>query len=85
MAEILAIQPIARSVERRRQASTALRIFGSFAHRCKRPVGYFRPDDLLHQTAVHVQLHFDHPVPGPITLGAGLHCGFGLFAASGIP
>lgn len=48
----------------------------------KRPVGYVRPDHLLVQTAVHVQLHFDRLVPGPITLGAGRHCGFGLFAAS---
>lgn len=46
----------------------------------RRSVGYIRPNHLLHQTAVHVQLHFDHPVPGPITLGAGRHCGFGLFA-----
>jgi CRISPR-associated protein Csb2 len=47
----------------------------------RRLVGYIRPDHLLVQTAVHVQLHFDHPVPGPITLGAGRHCGFGLMAA----
>lgn len=47
----------------------------------KRLVGYIRPDHLIDRTAVHVQLHFDHPVPGPITLGAGRHCGFGLMAA----
>lgn len=48
--------------------------------RDRRPVGYIRPDHLLHQTAVHMRLHFDRRVPGPITLGAGRHCGFGLFA-----
>lgn len=47
----------------------------------KRLVGYIRPDHLLHQTAVHLQLRFDRPIPGPITIGAGRHCGFGLFAA----
>lgn len=48
----------------------------------RRLVGYIRPDHLLVQTAVHVQLHFDHPVPGPMTLGAGRHCGFGLMTAA---
>ncbi|MGH7192690.1 MAG: type I-G CRISPR-associated protein Csb2, partial [Candidatus Saccharimonadales bacterium] len=48
----------------------------------RRIVGYIRPDHLLVQTAVHLQLHFDHAVPGPITLGAGRHCGFGLMAAA---
>lgn len=47
----------------------------------KRPVGYIRPDHLLEQSAVHLVLKFDYPVPGPIIVGAGRHCGFGLFAA----
>lgn len=47
----------------------------------RRPVGYIRPNHLLDQTAVHLQIRFDHPVPGPITIGAGRHCGFGLMAA----
>lgn len=47
----------------------------------KRPVGYLRPGHLLNQTAVHLKLKFQQPVPGPITIGAGRHCGFGLFAA----
>lgn len=63
----------------------------------KRPVNYIRPDHLLDQTAVHLTLRFgrrevsddpesrwipaDPPVPGPITIGAGRHCGFGLMAA----
>jgi CRISPR-associated protein Csb2 len=49
----------------------------------KRRVGYFRPNHLANQTAVHVELKFVHPVSGPITIGAGRHCGFGLFAAVG--
>jgi CRISPR-associated protein Csb2 len=48
----------------------------------KRLTGYVRPDHLLDLTAVHLRLKFDHPVPGPITLGAGRHCGFGLMAAA---
>lgn len=63
----------------------------------KRPVNYIRPDHLLEQTAVHLTLRFGHrenpedsgslwipadpPVPGPLTIGAGRHCGFGLMAA----
>ncbi|MBW3597502.1 MAG: type I-U CRISPR-associated protein Cas5/Cas6 [Planctomycetes bacterium] len=47
-----------------------------------RPTGYLRPDHLLTQTAVHLMLRFedDLQVPGPIALGAGRHCGFGLLA-----
>jgi len=46
----------------------------------KRPIGYVRPDHLRNQTAVHLKLKFadDVKVPGPLTLGAGRHCGFGL-------
>jgi CRISPR-associated protein Csb2 len=51
--------------------------------------GYIRPDHLLSQTAVHLTLKFHDgtdkkipvKIPGPITLGAGRHCGLGLFAA----
>lgn len=46
-----------------------------------RRIGYIRPDHLLNQTAVHLRLTFENEVPGPITLGAGRHCGFGLMAA----
>ena len=48
----------------------------------KRPVGYVRPNHLLHQSAVHLRLRFDDPVPGPIVIGAGRHCGFGLLACA---
>jgi CRISPR-associated protein Csb2 len=46
----------------------------------KHPAGYLRPGHLLNQTAVHLTIRFENEVPGPITLGAGRHCGFGLFA-----
>jgi CRISPR-associated protein Csb2 len=47
----------------------------------KRQIGYIRPDHLLDRTGVHLKLTFEHEIPGPITIGAGRHCGFGLFAA----
>lgn len=40
------------------------------------------PKRLDGKTAVHVRLAFEHAVPGPIAIGAGRHCGFGLFAAA---
>jgi CRISPR-associated protein Csb2 len=48
----------------------------------KRQIGYIRPSHLLTQTAVHVTLRFSAgiKVPGPVTIGAGRHCGFGIFA-----
>lgn len=49
--------------------------------RDSRHTGYHRPAHLKDLTAVHVRLTFAHPVPGPITLGAGRHCGLGLLAA----
>lgn len=50
--------------------------------RNKRPAGYIRPDHLLTQTAVHLKLCFNGglEVPGPLAIGAGRHCGFGLMA-----
>jgi CRISPR-associated protein Csb2 len=44
----------------------------------KRRINYIRPDHLLNQTGVHLTIRFEHPVPGPITIGAGRHCGFGV-------
>lgn len=48
-----------------------------------RLTGYIRPDHLLSQTAVHLMLRFKDglKVPGPLAIGAGRHCGLGLFAA----
>jgi CRISPR-associated protein Csb2 len=52
--------------------------------RDKRPSGYIRPDHLLSQTAVHLTLRFNDnlKVPGPLAIGAGRHCGFGLMASA---
>ncbi|MCC7087074.1 MAG: type I-U CRISPR-associated protein Cas5/Cas6 [Pirellulales bacterium] len=65
----------------------------------KRRIGYIRPNHLLDQTAVHLVLRFgrredpndpdsrwipaEEPIPGPLTIGAGRHCGFGLMAGVG--
>lgn len=47
--------------------------------RHKKATGYLRPDHLASQTAVHLTLRFLNSEPsGPIALGAGRHCGFGL-------
>lgn len=62
----------------------------------KRRIGYIRPDHLLEQSAVHLVLRFgrrehpddpksrwipaEQPIPGPIAVGAGRHCGFGVMA-----
>jgi len=50
------------------------------------PSRYKRPDYLdtsknRRFPAWHVRVRFREPVPGPITIGAGRHCGLGLFAA----
>lgn len=55
----------------------------------KRPQGFLRPKHLLSQTAVHLTIRFHDgtpsktpvAVPGPLLIGAGRHCGLGLFAA----
>ncbi len=44
------------------------------------PSHYHRPNYLKHLPAWHVRLGFREPVPGPMSLGAGRHCGLGLFA-----
>jgi len=45
------------------------------------PVREFCRPQKLKGSMVHVKLQFQHPIPGPITIGAGRHRGFGLFAA----
>lgn len=42
---------------------------------------YVLPKRLDGKTTVNLRLTFEHEVPGPLTLGAGRHCGFGLMAA----
>lgn len=46
-----------------------------------RTTGYHRPKHLKDLTTVHVRLKFEHPVAGPLAIGAGRHCGFGILAA----
>jgi len=45
------------------------------------PSQYYRPAYLEHFAAWHVRLLFREPVAGPLALGAGRHCGLGLFAS----
>ena len=45
------------------------------------PRRYRRPDYLRDLPAWHVHLRFHEPIPGPLAIGAGRHCGLGLFAA----
>jgi len=49
-----------------------------------KPTGYLRPGYLPTQTAMHMTLTFndDQEVDGPIAIGAGRHCGLGLFATA---
>lgn len=48
--------------------------------RSGRLVGYVRPKHLEGLTAVHVRLTFACEVAGPLSVGAGRHCGLGVFA-----
>jgi CRISPR-associated protein Csb2 len=47
------------------------------------PAGYLRPNHLISNTAVHLTIRFPDGVmvPGPLVIGAGRHCGFGLMAS----
>jgi CRISPR-associated protein Csb2 len=45
------------------------------------PVREFRRPEKLTGTMLHVRLKFQHPIPGPLAIGAGRYRGFGLFAA----
>jgi CRISPR-associated protein Csb2 len=47
-----------------------------------RHIGYFRPKHLEGLTAVHVRITFDNPVAGPLSIGAGRHCGLGVLATA---
>lgn len=41
----------------------------------------YRPrEKLAHYPCWHVRLTFDRPCTGPLAIGAGRHCGFGVFA-----
>jgi CRISPR-associated protein Csb2 len=45
-----------------------------------RRTGCYRPAHLESLTAVHIRLTFQHPVAGPMAIGAGRHCGLGVLA-----
>jgi CRISPR-associated protein Csb2 len=47
------------------------------------PAVYHRPNYLQHLPAWHAGLRFREALPGPLAIGAGRHCGLGLFAALG--
>jgi CRISPR-associated protein Csb2 len=47
----------------------------------KRQAGYYRPEYLKPLTAVHIRISFEHSVAGPLSIGAGRHCGLGVLAA----
>ena len=42
---------------------------------------YRRPDYLKNFPAWHVHIRFKEPIPGPLAIGAGRHCGLGIFAS----
>jgi CRISPR-associated protein Csb2 len=42
--------------------------------------GYHRPKHLKDLTSVHIRIAFEYPVAGPLAIGAGRHCGFGLMS-----
>lgn len=44
------------------------------------PRQYRRPDYLKHLPAWHAWVRFREPIPGPLAIGAGRHCGLGIFA-----
>lgn len=43
---------------------------------------YQRPDYLRNRSIYHARIRWRQPVSGPIAIGAGRHCGLGIFAAS---
>jgi len=46
------------------------------------PSVYYRPQDYLKRCPLwHVYLRFKEEIPGPVAIGAGRHCGLGLFAS----
>lgn len=45
------------------------------------PRWYYRPKYLRHSPGWHAWMRLREPIPGPLALGAGRHCGLGLFAS----
>jgi len=52
-----------------------------FWHGSQHPRYYFAPNHLRSLPRWHVSLRFREPIPGPLAVGAGRHCGLGLFCA----
>ncbi len=44
------------------------------------PKCYHKPDYLRHSPAWYVSIRFREPINGPLAIGAGRHCGLGIFA-----
>ncbi|HUO06749.1 MAG TPA: type I-U CRISPR-associated protein Csb2 [Phycisphaerae bacterium] len=55
---------------------------GSFDPASISTMQYCRPKHLQRLPACHVRLVFRQPIAGPIAIGAGRHCGFGLLRAA---
>jgi len=55
---------------------------GSFDRASISMLGYRRPKYLANLPACHVRLKFRQPVRGPLVIGAGRHCGLGIFATT---
>ena len=49
------------------------------------PRYYFAPNHLRSLPRWHVSFRFREPIPGPLAIGAGRHCGLGLFAHQRAP
>jgi CRISPR-associated protein Csb2 len=45
------------------------------------PRDYRRPDYLKNRPGWHVRITFRESIAGPLAIGAGRHCGLGVFAA----
>ena len=51
-----------------------------FWNRSRHPRDYYVPAHLERFSRWHVRIRFRQPVPGPLAIGTGRHCGLGLFA-----
>jgi CRISPR-associated protein Csb2 len=49
---------------------------------CPSTRAFRRPAYLRHLPALHVRIRFHSPTAGPVALGAGRHCGLGVFASA---
>lgn len=73
------IDPAAVALIETRRAAWSPRHGGALAARHD---AFVRPGYLKHLPAIHVRLTFASPVAGPVSIGAGRHCGLGVMASS---